>query len=191
MISSMTPEKLNEETKSGRFLQMVDVRSATEFAAGHIPGAVNIPMDQLESRLGDISAGSPVVLICLGGQRAKICADILKPRFENLAVLEGGTRAWIERGLPVVAAVRTRWSLERQVRLGAGILVLAGCALALLVNAAWIYLAAFIGAGLAFAGLTDICPMGMLLGRMPWNAARRGIAAHPGAAVSACPAGRN
>jgi Protein of unknown function (DUF2892) len=69
----------------------------------------------------------------------------------------------------VVASVRARWSLERQVRLGAGLLVVVGVALSLLVNLRWIYLAGFIGLGLTFAGLTDICPMGLMLARLPWN----------------------
>lgn len=72
-------------------------------------------------------------------------------------------------GLPVVASVKTRWSLERQVRLGAGLLVLAGVILGVLISAYWLLLSGFVGMGLTFAGLTDICPMGILLGKMPWN----------------------
>jgi hypothetical protein len=63
-------------------------------------------------------------------------------------------------------------SLERQVRIAAGSLVLLGVALGAFVSQ-WLYgLSAFVGAGLVFAGLTDTCGMGMLLARMPWN--RRG-----------------
>jgi rhodanese-related sulfurtransferase len=50
--------------------QLVDVRSASEFSAGHIPGAVNIPMDQIEGRLADLRPNVPVVLICQAGKRA-------------------------------------------------------------------------------------------------------------------------
>ena len=60
-------------------------------------------------------------------------------------------------------------SLERQVRIAAGSLVLLGVALGLLVHPAFIGLAAFVGAGLVFAGVTDWCGMGLLLARMPWN----------------------
>lgn len=63
--------------------------------------------------------------------------------------------------------------MERQVRLGAGMMVLAGVALSLLVRPGWLGIAAFAGAGLTFAGLTDFCPMGMLLSRMPWNKPRK------------------
>jgi hypothetical protein len=83
--------------------------------------------------------------------------------------MEGGTDAWIKAGLAVVVNAKTRWSLERQVRLAAGLLALTGAALALVVDIRWVLLAGFIGLGLSFAGLTDFCPMGLLLAKMPWN----------------------
>jgi rhodanese-related sulfurtransferase len=145
------------------------VRSASEFSAGHIPGAVNIPMDQIEGRLDDLRPGAPLVLICQSGKRARMTAGLLEPCQREMGVLEGGTEAWVRAGLPVVASVKTRWSLERQVRLGAGMLVLTGVVLALTVNAYWLFLSAFVGAGLTFAGLTDVCPMAEILAKMPWN----------------------
>jgi rhodanese-related sulfurtransferase len=152
---------------------LIDVRSPSEFAAGHIPGAMNIPMDQIESRLEDLSTTKPIVLICQMGKRARMAAALLEPCKLEISILEGGTRSWIEAGLPVVRNVRCRWSLERQVRFGAGLIILTASAFALLINADWLFLAAFIGAGLTFAGLTDICPMAELLQRMPWNKASR------------------
>lgn len=149
--------------------QLVDVRSASEFASGHIPGAVNIPMDQIEVRLDDLLPNVPTVLICQAGKRARITAGLLEPCQREIAVLEGGTGAWIQAGLPVVSSVKTRWSLERQVRLGAGLLVLAGALLAFTVNTNWLFLSAFVGLGLSFAGVTDICLMAEILGPMPWN----------------------
>lgn len=149
--------------------QLVDVRSASEFAAGHIPGAMNIPMDQIETRLDDLRPDTPLVLICQAGKRARMTAGLLEPCQRQMSVLEGGTSAWIQAGLPVVTSVKTRWSLERQVRLGAGLLVLAGVVLAFTVNVNWLFLSAFVGAGLTFAGLTDICLMGEVLAKMPWN----------------------
>jgi RNA polymerase sigma-70 factor (ECF subfamily) len=147
----------------------VDVRSGAEFACGHIPGAVNIPMDQIESRLGDLGLNLPIVLVCQSGKRARMTAGLLEPCQRQITVLEGGTKAWIEAQLPVVASVKTRWSLERQVRLGAGLLVLTGAILALAVNPRWLFLCGFVGLGLTFAGLTDICAMGIILEKMPWN----------------------
>jgi hypothetical protein len=62
-------------------------------------------------------------------------------------------------------------SLERQVRIAAGSLVLIGIALGWFVHPYFIGLSAFVGAGLVFAGVTDTCGMGMILARMPWNKA--------------------
>jgi len=167
LISFVTVSQLRNSASPRT--QVVDVRSGSEFACGHIPGAVNIPMDQIEARLGDLTADLPILLVCHSGKRARMTADLLEPCRRKIAVLEGGTEAWIKAGLPVVASMKTRWSLERQVRLGAGLLVLAGFTLALTLNPRWMFLCAFVGVGLTFAGLTDICTMGMVLGKMPWN----------------------
>jgi len=150
-------------------VQLVDVRSISEFAAGHIGSAVNIPLDQLEGRIADLRPGVPIVLVCQAGTRARMAAGLLEPCGRELAVLEGGTNAWTSAGLPLVRSLKTRWSLERQVRLGAGLLVLTGVLLSLRAHGYWVFLAAFAGLGLTFAGLTDFCPMGILLARMPWN----------------------
>jgi rhodanese-related sulfurtransferase len=149
--------------------QLVDVRSASEFAAGHIPGTVSIPLEQLERRVADLSQDSPVVLICKSGMRAQMAQVLLASKIQEVGTLEGGTDAWVKDGLPLVHCQNSRWSLERQVRLGAGMLILASLGLALWVNMAWLGLTAFAGAGLAFAGATDICGIGILLAKMPWN----------------------
>jgi len=154
-------------------VQLVDVRSVSEFRAGHIPGAVNIPMDEIESRLPDLETSRSIVLVCQSGQRARMTAGLLAPCRKDITVLEGGTSAWKKAGMPVVISNRLSWSLERQVRLGAGLIVTLGILLAFVVNPRWAGLSAFVGLGLCFAGLTDICPMGILLSRMPWNAARQ------------------
>jgi rhodanese-related sulfurtransferase len=86
----------------------------------------------------------------------------------SVANVEGGTLACVEAGLPVVRGKKAI-SLERQVRIAAGSLVLIGVLLGWLVHPALAGLAAFVGAGLVFAGLTDTCGMGLLLARMPWN----------------------
>ena len=149
--------------------RLIDVRTPSEFAGGHIAGAINIPVDQIESRVADLDPGCPLVLVCKAGTRARMAADLIGPCRQNVSVLQGGMDAWYHAGLPVVVSSRVRWSLERQVRLIAGLIVLIGVAAAVTISPRWIYLSAFIGLGLTFAGLTDICAMAMLLARMPWN----------------------
>ena len=160
---------------------LVDVRSPSEFASGHIPGAVNIPMEQIEARIDDLPLHQPIILACQTGKRARMTAALLEPCGRQITVLEGGTRAWIDANLPVVASVRTRWSLERQVRLGAGLLVLAGAILALAVNPLWLLLCAFVGLGLTFAGITDLCPMAIALQKLPLNRTAHCAIARPDA----------
>jgi rhodanese-related sulfurtransferase len=153
--------------------QLVDVRTASEYAARHVPGAINIPMEQIEERLYDLSPDCPIVLICQSGGRARLATALLEPCRTDVTVLDGGTSAWLSAGFPVVGNAATRWGLERQVRIAAGLLVVAGAVLALMVNPRWVYLSGFVGLGLAFAGLTNICAMASLLCKMPWNRSSR------------------
>jgi rhodanese-related sulfurtransferase len=165
--------ELNGLTARPSDTQLVDVRSATEYAAGHVPGAVNIPMDQIEARLEDLRPGSPIVLICKSGQRAAMTSALLEPRRNDVTVLAGGTDAWAKAGFPLVLNTQTRWALERQVRFIAGALVVIGVLLALGVTRYGLYLALLVGLGLTFAGVTDVCLMASLLSRMPWNRSRK------------------
>jgi rhodanese-related sulfurtransferase len=167
--ATIDAKQLKEVAAGPKRGQWIDVRSPSEYATGHLPGAINIPLEQIELRVGDLKENEPLVLICQRGARARVAASRLAPCGREIVVLEGGTQAWIEAGYPVVASVEARWSLERQIRLGAGMLVVLGVALSVLVNLRWIYLAGFIGVGLSFAGLTDICPMGLMLARLPRN----------------------
>jgi rhodanese-related sulfurtransferase len=80
----------------------------------------------------------------------------------------GGTEAWVDAELPV-ARGKKAISLERQVRIVAGLLVLTGSLLGMFVSRWFMGLPAFVGAGLTFAGITDTCGMAMILARMPWN----------------------
>jgi rhodanese-related sulfurtransferase len=167
MASTISPAALSDWLRNGPPVSVLDVRSAAEFAIGHIPSAVNIPMEQIEARMADVPA-IPLVLVCEAGKRAEIVAAWLSERAKS-QVLEGGTRAWRNAGYPVIGCAPCRWTLERQVRLIAGLVVLAGTLLSVFVNANWVFAAMFIGAGLTFAGATNICGMGMLLAKMPWN----------------------
>jgi rhodanese-related sulfurtransferase len=163
-------ERLRAE--NGQVL-LVDVRSASEYGTGHIPGAMNVLLEQVESRVEDLGQAVPVILICKSGQRARMAAGLLEPCRQNTKVLGGGTDAWRKAGMPLVTSIATPWSLERQVRLGAGLMALSGALLGATLSANWLYLAGFAGLGLTLAGLTDFCPMALLLSKMPWNGARQ------------------
>lgn len=176
MKDKVSVDELRDLIQAGAEVQIVDVRAPGEFRSGHIPGATSVPMDEIESRLADLSAHAPVVLVCHSGQRAEMCRSLVESRRANASYLAGGTSAWIEAGLPVVSSSKARWSLERQVRLGAGSLVLAGVILGAFVDPLWLLVSGFVGAGLTFAGLTDICGMALVLAKLPWNGPARGSA---------------
>ena len=103
-----------------------------------------------------------------GGRGKQACEKFHKAGITNVINVEGGTQACVEAGLPVVRGKKSI-SLERQVRIVAGSIVMLGVLLGFLVHPALFGIPAFVGAGLAFAGITDTCGMGMILARMPWN----------------------
>ncbi|MDO9494692.1 MAG: rhodanese-like domain-containing protein [Nocardioides sp.] len=82
---------------------VVDVREIGEYVAGHVPGAVNIPMGRLMSRLDELDRGAPVYLICASGNRSGAMADVLVAQGFDAVNVVGGTGAWVRSGRPVVA----------------------------------------------------------------------------------------
>jgi hypothetical protein len=114
-------------------------------------------------------------LICRSGSRGRqACAKFLAAGYTNISNVEGGTLACVECGLPVVRGKKTI-ALERQVRIAAGLLVVLGALLSWLIHPAFIGLAAFVGAGLVFSGVTDTCGMGLLLARMIRSSSASGV----------------
>jgi rhodanese-related sulfurtransferase len=169
--SNISPQELKQLIQQHRHVELIDVRTPLEFSELHADCARNIPLDRLDP--GQISAGrdpsSPVYVICRSGSRGRQAAERLQAAgLTHVLNVEGGTQAWEQAGLPVVRGKKVV-SLERQVRIAAGFLVLTGVALGWLVHPALIGLSAFVGAGLMFAGITDTCGMGMILAKMPWN----------------------
>lgn len=150
---------------------VLDVRTPSEYAGAHIERSVLHPLSELSPGVvKDLASGSArCVVVCRSGGRARQAASrLVAAGVDPVFVLDGGLEAWEAAGLPLIHGKKTI-SLERQVRITAGALVVLGAALAFFLHPAWIGLSAFIGAGLVFAGLTDTCGMAMLLARMPWN----------------------
>lgn len=150
---------------------LIDVRTPVEFQEVHLGVAKNIPLDRLDPKevIQNSRSEQPIYLICRGGGRGKqACEKFIAAGFPNVVNVEGGTTACLNTGVPLVHGKKAM-SLERQVRIAAGSLVLTGVVLAWFVHPAFIGLSAFVGAGLVFAGVTDTCGMGMILARMPWN----------------------
>lgn len=166
-VPTISAARLAELAKTDGVV-LIDVRTPAEFEEVHVTFARNVPLDELDPKALGVEPGEPVFVVCQkGGRGAKACEKLLAAGFAHVTNVEGGTLACVEAGVPVVRG-RKAISLERQVRIAAGSLVLLGTGMSF-VHPAFIGIAMFVGGGLVFAGVTDTCGMGMLLARMPWN----------------------
>ena len=147
---------------------LVDVRDPSEHARERIPGAHNVPL----ASLGDLPAGSAgYVFHCRSGARTAAHAAALAAAAgeADSYVIAGGIDAWRAAGLALDKDPAAPLEIMRQVQIAAGALILISVLLAVFVAPPFIALAAFVGAGLTFAGATGWCGMAKLLRRLPWN----------------------
>jgi rhodanese-related sulfurtransferase len=150
--------------------QILDVRTPAEFESMHVEGSILAPLSELdaESLKDVIDPEAPLLVMCRSGKRAVAACEKLEGTFPNAAIIEGGIVAWSAAGQPVNRG-RAVMSLERQVRIAAGLLIVLGSLLTWNFGLGFLLIPAFVGAGLVFAGVTDSCGMGMMLAKMPWN----------------------
>lgn len=80
---------------------LIDVREPDEFAAGRVPGARNIPLQQLPDRISEIPTDQPVAVICQSGRRSAQGAEVLAAAGIDAATIDGGTAAWAQSGRPL------------------------------------------------------------------------------------------
>ena len=100
---------LERQAKKDPSLFVLDVRTAKEFAEGHVPGAVNVPYDQVASRLAQIPKDKDVVLYCRSGRRTALAGEVLKANgYSKLEHLQGDMQAWLQDGRPVEGGDATR-----------------------------------------------------------------------------------
>jgi glyoxylase-like metal-dependent hydrolase (beta-lactamase superfamily II) len=184
--TSVSAAEAATHVSAGGATTVIDVRTGVEYDGEHVPGSRLVPLDQLEQRLDEVRATpAPRLLLCRTGSRAEMAQRTLaEHHVAGLTVIEGGLEAFVRAGGETEKG-RAVMSIERQVRVGAGALVLLGVTLGFWLHPALYLLSAFVGAGLVFAGITDWCGMGLLLARAPWN---RTASEAPGGVPSACAA---
>ena len=178
VISNVSPHEVYTRRDRGEVIHLIDVRTPAEFEEVHADGARLVPLDRFETSDVDTAVGldprgvgvtEPLYLVCQSGVRATQAAEKLAQRgYSNVHVVEGGTEGLARVGLPVVRG-RASISLERQVQITVGTLVILKVLLGFTISPVFFALAALIGCGLVFAGLTKTCAMANLLARMPWN----------------------
>lgn len=153
---------------------IIDVREKEEFEAEHIPESICLPLTQLDilapgilKTIGD----QKVVVMCRSGNRARMAMNELQKfnidasKFE---VYEGGILKWKEEGKPVKGK-GSIFPIMRQVQIVASSMIFLAFILSKFVAPGFVYLALFVGGGLAVAGWTGFCPMVFILQQMPWN----------------------
>lgn len=175
-VTEIQPNEIAKLIEGGDAIEMIDVRNPAEFAGVHAKGAKNYPLNQLSpasvmaGRAG--AAEDTLYVICqMGGRSRKACEQFIQDGFTNVVNVAGGTAMWESKGLPVVRGEKQVMAMDRQVRIAAGGLVVAGVLLACLGQGSVIGLgiAGFVGAGLVFSGVTNTCGMASVLAVMPWN----------------------
>ena len=166
-----SPEELKDWIASGSDVVVLDVRSAAEFESLHIKGSYNVPLPLLAEHTQELASklDTKVVLVCQSGVRAtEAKTNLAGVGFDNAHVLVGGVPAYQQAGGRTVEGSK-RWDLERQVRMAAGSLVIAGLAGGKFLSPQLRTVAGVIGAGLTFSAATNTCAMGKALAKMPWN----------------------
>lgn len=169
-VEALLPKEASEALSRNGNAKLLDVRSYEEFEEAHIKDSVNIPLDSLSSKLGQIGGNeSDYILICRSGKRAAMAAEILvKNGFRSVKVLSGGVMQWEKEGLPLIKG-RKVISIVRQVMIIAGSLILSGIILGIFVSPWFIAVSAFVSCGLIYSGITNNCMMAMLLMKLPYN----------------------
>jgi rhodanese-related sulfurtransferase len=156
--------------KSGE-ATLIDVREIDEHKQQHVAGATLFPSSIFStSSFPSAHVGRTTLLMCHKGGRATNVADQLcASGRSDIAIINGGITAWKSAGLPVVVGSKVQISIMRQVFIVAGSMMLMFTGLAALFNPWFLAGTGFGGAGLLFSGITGICAMATILGKMPWN----------------------
>lgn len=153
---------------------VIDVREPSEFEAGHVAGTRNLPLSGLGSAKQGLNKDQPVYILCRSGARSSQAArELSESGFAELYVLEGGLQAWASSRHPLMKGSCQIWGLDRQMRMTAGSLVLAGLLLGRFVHPYFSGLALLVAGGLIFSAVTDSCGLVILLSKMPWNRPRK------------------
>ena len=153
---------------------ILDVREKEEFEAEHIPDSISCPLSQFDMLAPGILKNikdSDISIMCRTGNRAKIALDELKKldlARHNISPYEGGIIKWKNEGKPV-KGVGSIFPIMRQVQIVASSMIFMAFLGSIFIAPPFVYLALFVGFGLALAGYTGFCPMVKILQLMPWN----------------------
>lgn len=184
----VSPQEVKEKKSQNSVI--LDVRTDMEHREKCLTCEhIHLPLDQIDvkdfMKKNNLDENSTLYFLCRGGTRAKQAAEKFAAEgFKNLCVIEGGIMACEAQGHEINSGksnpenlgkyCSTRLpcpsiSLERQVRIAAGVIAFIGSLLALTVAPAFALIPLFVGGGLVFAGITDHCGLALVLTKAPWN----------------------
>lgn len=168
-LISLKPEDVAQRLAERRAV-LVDIREPDEFARRRARGALSRPLSDLAAKGLGLPDAREVIFTCRSGQRTGANgAQLAAACGARAFVLEGGLDAWDTAGLPLEVDAKAPLEMMRQVQIAAGLLVLAGVILGLVVSPWFLGVSAFVGTGLTLAGASGFCGMARLLALAPWN----------------------
>tara|TARA_R110002167_G_scaffold31007_4_gene102280 strand:+ start:843 stop:1403 length:561 start_codon:yes stop_codon:yes gene_type:complete len=169
VVHKISPREAKTLVDSGKAL-LFDIREADEYAREHIVGARLVPLSGFNPDDFPKDHEKVGVFHCASGNRTtQAAAQILGTGFAKVYQIEGGIAGWKKAGLPVNLNRSAPISIQRQVQLIAGGMMVLSVVLAVLVSPWFMALGGFVGAGLMFAGASGTCAMATILAYMPWN----------------------
>lgn len=146
---------------------LIDVRDLAEHRQEHIAGTSVIPASAIGP---EAVQGRAVILHCRSGRRSAGAAQkLLDAGAKDISHMKGGIEAWKSAGLPTVVDRKAPMTPMQQTQLLMGFLVVASVAVGAFVTPYALGLAAFVGCGMMFAGITGSCAMANMLAKAPWN----------------------
>jgi rhodanese-related sulfurtransferase len=169
-IRSVNAKTLKEWLDKGEAV-LIDVREPEENEKDAIPGTILIPLQQLTVEKLVPYAGKKIVFHCRSGKRsANACLKIVE-KSPNLEVytLEGGINSWKENGLASTCSSSVKISIDRQVHIAVGGLILFFILLGYLAHPAFFMFSGLISIGLILSGISGKCWLALALMKMPWN----------------------
>lgn len=165
-MKTLSPKELYDLINNNEVV-IVDVREPFEHRSCHIKGSILIPSSSFDETKIPKADGKKIVIHCKSGRRSSMVLSQMKHK--DIYNLEGGVDAWIAQGFDVEKSSKKCLTLDRQVQLTIGTILISSFLLTYFININFVFIALLIGCGLSFAGLTGFCGLAMILAKAPWN----------------------
>lgn len=165
-MKNILPKELNELMKNNEVI-IIDVRELFEHQSCKIKGSILMPSSSFDEATMPDANKKKIVIHCKSGRRSSMVISKMKNR--DCYNLEGGIDAWIAQRFDVERSSKECLSLDRQVQLTIGTILVLSFLLTYFININFVFITLLIGCGLSFAGLTGFCGLAIVLAKAPWN----------------------